>query len=122
MAENKTNRKLSPADRVKKAPTPGHKHFAKWVQEQTGYSPESATAEEFEKIVQLTVTLWGAFQASDENKQRHEAEAAEREAAKAARLQERADKLQKQLEAAKAAASKGSKPATKSTKTKAASK
>lgn len=113
MTENKaakTTKKLTPADRVTKAPTSTHKAFAEWLESQTDGKVKAT--DEFVKAVQLTVTLWHQFQSSDENRKRHEQETADREAAKAARLQEKADKLQKQLADAKEAASKV-KPPTK---------
>lgn len=62
-----------------KAPTSLHVHYAGWIQEKTGL--ELAVENDvMSKIVQLAVTLYHDYQASDENKARKAAEQANKPA------------------------------------------
>lgn len=58
-----------------KAPTSLHSHYAEWMQEKVGMT-FTASADDVTKIVQLAVTLYHDYQASDENKARKAAESA----------------------------------------------
>jgi hypothetical protein len=98
-----------------KAPTNLHRHYAMWLQEKTGITFPADV--DVSKVVQLAVSLYHDYQASDENKARREQEAAERVAnAKPGQTPEQLEakiaKLKAQLEAAKATPANGTQSAT----------
>lgn len=97
---------------VSKEPTNLHVHYWKWLQEKTGFSADATDAEAV-KIVQMAVSLYQPYQASDENKQRRVDEAEAREkAVEENKAKKAAEKAEKEREkAAKAEAEKSEREA-----------
>jgi hypothetical protein len=121
MTENTTSK--TDAKKVKdftayttKTPTNLHVHYTAWLAEKTGFN--FSDANEAAKVVQLAVSLYHDYQASDENKARRELETAEKAAAstKAAKTSEQLEaaiaKLQAQLAQVKETPANGSPSAT----------
>lgn len=107
MSENTTTKTDAKAPKAKdfkayakKTPTNLHVHYTNWLADKTGIElPEQAA-----KVVQLAVSLYHDYQASDENKARREAEAKarpEKAPGKLAMAQAEIERLQAELAAAR---------------------
>lgn len=86
-----------------KEPSSLHKHYVDWLTEKTGWVPETVDRSDYEKIVQLAVSLYQGYQASPERARAREDERRAKMAAQAEKLQEReAAKAKKAAEKAAA--------------------